>query len=124
MSDHHTKQLLDLINEQNETIKALADERDKLQAELAAFVTWADSDLDALSYLQRTYCDPSAPRTDRIKSSGIAINFERAKPPSASIIGTINLYDALEAKPPVTIEHESSLASDHAGEALAGPEAD
>jgi hypothetical protein len=124
MDSHNVGHLLDLVKQQNEGLKRVIAERDQLRAELDAFVAWVNSDLDALTYLQRTYSDPSASRADRLKSSGIAINFERARPPSASIVGTFSLYEALERPQPMTIEHESSLASDHAGEALTGPEAD
>jgi hypothetical protein len=124
MDSHDVRHLLDLVKQQNEGLRRVIAERDKLRAELDAFVAWANSDMDALGFLQRTYNDPNASIANRTKSALGAVHFERAKPPSASIVGTINLYEALEAKPPVTIEHSAPLASDRAGEALAGPEAD
>jgi hypothetical protein len=54
--------------------------------ELATFAAWADSDLDALTYLQRTYSDPNESKTNRSKSAGLALPFERAKPASAMIV--------------------------------------
>jgi hypothetical protein len=76
MNDPHIRHLLDLIKEQNETIKVLAADRDALRVELSTFVAWAGSDLDALTYLQRTYSNPNESTANRTKSAGLALRVE------------------------------------------------
>jgi hypothetical protein len=92
-------------------------------AEIDTLVAWIRGDAGALEALQAVYADPRQSTANVIKSSIGALPYERSKPPSATIVANFKLYDYLERRPPVTIEHEAPLASDRAGEALAGPEA-
>jgi hypothetical protein len=123
MDSHNVAHLLDLVKQQNAGLERVIAERDKLRVELEAFVAWANSDMDALGYLQRGYNDLNASAANRTKCALGAVAYERAKPPSATIVANFSLYDHLESgRTPITIEHQGSLASDHEGEALEGPE--
>jgi hypothetical protein len=70
------------------------DENDELKAELKALMAenrrllaWImGEEPDALTNLQRIYSDPNTPLSDQIKSSGLALPFERSKPPSSSVV--------------------------------------
>jgi hypothetical protein len=86
MSDYKVSQLLDVIKRQNAGLEQVIAERDRLRAELEAFVAWANDDLDALTYLQRTYRDPNASETRRDKCAIGALAYERSKPASASVV--------------------------------------
>jgi hypothetical protein len=91
-------------------------EIDRLRGEVDKLVDWIAGDQDALSALRAIYADPRSSPTNKVKAASAAIGFERAKPPSATIVANFSLYDALER--PKTIEHQASLASDHGGEAI------
>ena len=95
MSDYKVSQLLDVIKRQNAGLEQLIVERDKLRAELDAFVAWANGDHDALSCLQRVYCDPSASVPNKIKAAASALPFERAKP--ASVVVQIDFKERVRA---------------------------
>jgi hypothetical protein len=86
MSDEKVRQLLDVIKRQNAGLTQLMAERDRLRAELDAFVAWAGSDLDALTYLQRTYSNPHESVTNRTKTALGALPFERSRPASVTIL--------------------------------------
>jgi hypothetical protein len=85
----HAAQLLRL---QTAKIKELEAEIDRLNGVI-------ETSHDALVHLQKVYSDPNAHTSDIIKAAGLAIGFERAKPPSvnASIDGA-TLFNLLEAK--------------------------
>jgi hypothetical protein len=85
MSDTTRQQLLDVIKQQNVAVERLISERDRLRAELGAFVAWANGDLDALSILQKTYLDPQSSEASRIKAAAAAIAYERSKPASVVV---------------------------------------
>ena len=95
MSDYKVSQLLDVIKRQNAGLEQVIGERDKLRAELEAFVAWANGDLDALACLQRAYNDPNASKADVIKAASAAIGFERAKP--ASVVVQIDFKERVRA---------------------------
>jgi hypothetical protein len=120
MSDPHIRQLLDLIKQQNTGIEKLLAERDRMRQEIDTLISWIQEDRDALLTLQSIYNNPTVDEASRIKAAGLCLPFERARPPSATIVGTFSLYNALER--PVTIEHQAPLASDRGGEALTGPD--
>jgi hypothetical protein len=86
VSDYKVSQLLDVIKRQNAGLEQLIAERDRLRTELDAFVAWANGDHDALTCLQRVYCDPSASVPNKIKAAASALPFERPKPPSSSVV--------------------------------------
>jgi hypothetical protein len=87
MSDYKVSQLLDVIKRQNAGLEQLIAERDRLRTELDAFVAWANGDHDALTCLQRVYCDPSASVPNKIKAAASALPFERSKPATVTFIG-------------------------------------
>jgi hypothetical protein len=115
MSNPHVRQLLDLIKEQNVGLAQVISERDKLRAELDAFIAWANDDQDALGVLQRLYSDPSTSEGSRIKAASAALAFERPKLSVAVKVPSRPLFDILEEarlkgrvikqQPPV-IEHQ------------------
>jgi len=81
-----------IINLTNALDEAL-DRNEALQAELTevkqhlkALVDWVQGDADALTTLQSLYLDASEPSANRIKAAAAAIQFERAKPASASLM--------------------------------------
>jgi hypothetical protein len=71
----------------------------ELEAEIDRLNGVIETSHDALAHLQKVYSDPHAPTSAIIKAAGLAIGFERAKPPSvnASIDGAA-LFDLLEAR--------------------------
>jgi hypothetical protein len=85
VSDYKVSQLLDVIKRQNAGLEQLIAERDKLRTELDVFVAWANGDHDALTCLQRVYCDPNASEVNRIKAASAAIGYERSKPASVVV---------------------------------------
>jgi hypothetical protein len=119
----HIAQLECVVRDQITEIDRLRAVIDQRDAEIGALVDWIASDEGALGALRAVYVDPRSSPATKVKAASAAIGFEIARPPSASIVGTFSLYEALERpQKPITIEHESSLASDRAGEALTGPE--
>jgi hypothetical protein len=62
---HDPKHLLDIIGQQNVAIEKLLAERDELRSLLEA----NGQKLDALTCLQRTYNNPKASETNRIKAA-------------------------------------------------------
>jgi hypothetical protein len=95
MSDITRQQLLDVIKQQNVAVQQLIGERDRLRAELGAFVAWANGDLDALSILQKTYLDPQSSEASRIKAAAAAIAYERSKP--ASVVVQVDFKERVRA---------------------------
>jgi len=82
----------DLLRLQTAKIKELEAEIDRLNGVI-------ETSHDALTHLQKVYSDPNAHISAVIKAAGLAIGFERAKPPSvnASIDGAA-LFNLLEAR--------------------------
>jgi hypothetical protein len=119
----YIRQLETVVREQMAEIDQLRATICQKDAELDGVIDWIRGDAGALEALQAIYADPRQSPANVIKSASAAINFERSRPPSAAIVANLDLYAALERKP-MTIEHEAPLASDRAGEALTGPEAD
>jgi hypothetical protein len=101
------------------------DENDELKAENAALkaensrlIDWimgADAP-DALVALQRVYSDPATPLAERIKSCGLAIAYERARPASTTVATVFHLADYWQAREKV-VEQVPALA-------LEGPSGD
>jgi hypothetical protein len=85
-------------------------ERAELKAELEAAkerlaaLAWVEDDLDALTALQAIYRNPNTPLAGQLKALGIAIHFERAKPPSAVAVGHFSLFDHLEKSKVIDLE--------------------
>jgi hypothetical protein len=90
--------LADCVRRQMAEIQRLRTENAGLRQEISAFVAWADSDLDAVSYMQRVYSNPNEPQSNRLKSAFGAAPFERAKPPSLVAVAPVKLFDILEAR--------------------------
>jgi hypothetical protein len=105
-------------------------ERDRLRLELEALVGWIQEDCDALMMLQQIYSDPTVDPTNRIRAAGMAIGYERPKPPASSLLvvdfaervrnarlkanAELKARFAAEAR---TIEHQPSiLGSDNGAE--------
>lgn len=106
MTDY-TKELLGIIDEQNQTIKRLVGERDQLRAHLDGL----GERLDALTCLQRAYNDPAVSEANRIKAAAAAIAFERSKLTLNVRVGPATLGDRLDramktVEEPRTIEHQ------------------
>jgi hypothetical protein len=121
-------QLLDVIKRQNAGLEALIAERDKLRAELDAFVNWANGDMNALGYLQRTYNDPSESTANRTKCAIGALKVEH---PSVVIqmedwaaktkrirLAAMERDRARWALEDQSKTIEGTLASDHAGDPI------
>jgi hypothetical protein len=51
-------------------------------AELDGLVSWIAGDADALACLQAIYANPRSSTAEKTKAAGLALNFERSKPPS------------------------------------------
>jgi hypothetical protein len=70
-----------------------------LEAEITRLNAVIETSHDALMHLQKVYSDPNAPVSDVIRAAGLAVGYERGKPPSvnASIDGT-TLFSLLETK--------------------------
>jgi hypothetical protein len=82
----------DLLRRQTAKIKELEAEIDRLNGVI-------ETSHDALTHLQKVYSDPHAPTSAIIKAAGLAIGFERAKPPSVNAnINGAALFDLLEAR--------------------------
>jgi hypothetical protein len=127
-----TAELEDVIRQQMGEIdrqRALVREKD---AEIDALVAWIAGESDALSTLQSVYADPRVNIPNKVKAAIGAIAYERSKPASVIITAdwTARTRDARLAQLELDKAEWSRqqqlpiLASDHEGEALAGPEAD
>jgi hypothetical protein len=120
---------------------ALADmlaRNDRLEAELKRVQARLDGLVEAfekggsLGILQRIAADKTLPAELRVRAAGLAVPYEVAKPPSTSTVKVVSLFDILERNRLKDLEArekaqktiEGSLASDHGGGPLAGPEAD
>jgi hypothetical protein len=68
------------------------------QMEIDHLVAWAENDFDALMCLQAIYRNPNTPEGNRLKALGLAVGYERAKPPSAEAKATFKLFDFLEER--------------------------
>jgi hypothetical protein len=72
-------------------VRLQMEEIDRLRAENKRLLDWIMGDEpDALTKLQAIYSDPNTPRSEQIKSSGLALPFERSKPASVVIQGNFN----------------------------------
>jgi hypothetical protein len=91
--DHKLARAADLLRRQTAKIKELEAEIDRLNGVI-------ETSHDALVHLQKVYSDPNAHESAIIKAAGLAIPFERAKPPSvnASINVGATLFNLLEVK--------------------------
>jgi hypothetical protein len=85
VSDYKVGQLLEVIKRQNTGLEQLIAERDRLRAELEAFVAWVNGEQDALACLQRVYNNPTADEASVIKAASAALPYERSKPASVVI---------------------------------------
>jgi hypothetical protein len=115
INPHDPRNLLGVIADQNQLIKALIAERDALHVEIDRLVDWIDDDLDALTVLQLIYNDRKASDAARTKAASAAISFER---PKLAITATTSasLFDLLEARRrkangPRVIEHDPPPAA-------------
>jgi hypothetical protein len=68
------------------------------QMEIDSLVAWAETDVDALMALQAIYRNPNTPEGNRLKAAAAALGFERAKPPSMTMVAPVKLFDILEAR--------------------------
>jgi hypothetical protein len=75
-----------IVKMQMAEIDRLRAEVDRRGAEIDSLVGWIAGDQDALSALQAIYADPRTKLGDKIKASGLALPFERAKPASTSVV--------------------------------------
>lgn len=73
--------------------EALQTELTEVKKELSTLIDWVMGDADALTILQKLYLSPDEPAANRIKAAAAAIQFERAKPASASLIGVIDFRE-------------------------------
>jgi hypothetical protein len=79
---HDPKVLLDMIDQQNKALEKLLAERDELRALLET----NGQRLDALTCLQRTYNNPQANETNRIKAAAAAIGYELPKKGTTNLV--------------------------------------
>ena len=84
----------DLIQRQSACIRRQMDRIAELEAENAKLTAVVNGSCDALQVLQKVYSDTSAPLSAVLKAAGIAVNFERARPPLLNI----NWVDGLAAR--------------------------
>jgi hypothetical protein len=75
----------DLIQRQSACIKSQMDRIGELEAEVARLNAVIQGDCDALQTLQKIYGDPSNPLSAVLKAAGIAVGFERPRPPSVDL---------------------------------------
>jgi hypothetical protein len=76
-------------------LRAVIKQRDvglgQLQTENRRLQDWIMGDEpDALATLQRIYSDPNTPLSEQIKSSGLAMPFERSKPVTTTVVVNFN----------------------------------
>jgi hypothetical protein len=81
-AQHDPKVLLDMIDQQNKALEKLLAERDELRALLET----NGQRLDALTCLQRTYNNPQANETNRIKAAAAAIGYELPKKGTTNLV--------------------------------------
>jgi hypothetical protein len=83
--DHRIGTLMEMIDQQNETLAKVIDERDALRAEITNLANWIQCDDNALMTLQKIYRDPTVHQSLRARSAASALGWELAKPPSVSL---------------------------------------
>jgi hypothetical protein len=93
--DHRIGTLMDMIDQQNETLAKVIAERDALRDEIKSLINWIQSDQDALTTLQRIYSDASKRDSERLRAASAAIGYEVAKPISASVVIGVNFAERL-----------------------------
>jgi hypothetical protein len=82
----------DLLRQQSAKIRELEAEIDRLN-------TVIEGSCDALAHLQKIYSDPRNPPSVVTKAAGLAVGFERAKPPTISAhVDAFSLFDRLEKR--------------------------
>jgi hypothetical protein len=79
-------QLTQALGEALDRNEALQAELSNVKKELSTLIDWVMGDADALTVLQKLYLSPDEPAANRIKAAAAAIQFERAKPASASLV--------------------------------------
>jgi hypothetical protein len=101
------------IRHQQEEIARLRAELERKDEELTQLLAWINGDSDALTILQRTYMDPRISTSDRIKTCGAAIGYERYKltlavsARSSDVLGDcLDAAKALKTVNPKVIEHD------------------
>jgi hypothetical protein len=84
---HKTTFTTDLERELDAALHTVLDEVDALRAENQRLIDWitGEGGPDALTTLQAIYSSPDTSIPDKIKSSGIAVHFERSKPASVVV---------------------------------------
>jgi hypothetical protein len=115
----HIAQLEHVVREQMTAI-------DQLRAENRRLLDWIMGDEpNALATLQSIYSDPNTPRGERIKSSGIALPFERGKP--AQVVVQVDFRERVRNARLRQLEldrAEWARQDAEKGTILGGPEAD
>jgi hypothetical protein len=76
------EQLKELVARQTAMIQSQMDRIGALEAEITRLNAVIASDCDALETLQKIYSDASMPISTQLKAAGIAVQFERPRPPS------------------------------------------
>jgi hypothetical protein len=91
-------ELEDVIRRQTEALRSQADQIVQLESEITRLNGVVSGSCDALQVLQKVYSDASAPLSAVLKAAGIAVAFERTRPPSVTVNAGFSLYDLLEKK--------------------------
>jgi hypothetical protein len=91
-------ELEDLIQRQSSCIRSQLAEIESLRAEVDRLNGVLRDEGDALAHLRRIYSDTNSPLSAVLKAAGIAVNFERPRPPSVTVNAGFSLYDFLEKK--------------------------
>jgi hypothetical protein len=90
--------LADCIKRQMAELNRLRDVVARQQMEIDHLVGWIENDADALMALQYIYRNPNTSEGNRLKALGLALPFERSKPPSMVAVAPVKLFDILEAR--------------------------
>ena len=56
-------------------------------------MAWANGEDDALATLQRLYSNPAQSEANRLKAAGLALPFERLKPPTMNVTGVLDFKE-------------------------------
>ena len=88
---------IDRLRADNGRLRTENDRLDKLRAENKRLLGWIMGDEpDALAELQKVYSDPKTTENNKLKALGIAIHFERARPPSSSVAVVVDFREKVK----------------------------
>jgi hypothetical protein len=83
-------ELTAVVRDQMAEIDRLRADNERLRAEVAGLVAWAEGDCDALATLQAIYSNPKTYQGDRLKAAASALPYERSKPVATTVVVNFN----------------------------------